>query len=279
MRECTGSHYFINGSLSESSGFNPSLVYEGESLYEVIRISGSVPLFFEDHMLRLQSSAGIRKREMLATGTEISGLVRKLIAANGLTSGNIKIVFNYNCGGRTFLIYFIETQYPDREMYVNGVDTILFHAERSEPGAKVFNQHLRSSIYQHLIRKGAYEALLVNNSGCITEGSRSNLFFVKDGGLITAPDNVVLAGITRQHIISISSDEGLKTDFRSLNISELPVIDAIFISGTSPHILPVRSVENFTFNVNDPVISLLSGKFRSLVNKYIEENGYNGSFT
>ena len=55
---------------------------------------------------------------------------------------------------------------------------------------KILNNRLRLSVNEELGKKKAYEALLVNRDGFITEGSRSNVFFVTEKGMIhTAPDN------------------------------------------------------------------------------------------
>ena len=127
---------------------------------------------------------------------------------------NLKIVFNYNNEVKNFLVYFIEPIFPTTEQYRCGVKGILFHAERKNPESKVINHKLRSAIYHRLILEGAYEALLVNEKNMITEGSRSNIFFLKGETLVTAPDNLILNGITRKHILEICNQNKLKVELR-----------------------------------------------------------------
>ena len=78
-----------------------------------------------------------------------------------------------------FLVYYIEPIYPTAEQYRNGVKGILFHAERKNPESKVINHKLRSCNLSQAYPGRCYEALLVNEKNLITEGSRSNIFFLK----------------------------------------------------------------------------------------------------
>ena len=60
---CTERNYILNGELASAEGFDNSLVYEGDSLYEVLRIVNGNPLFFHDHMERLANSARLKGKE------------------------------------------------------------------------------------------------------------------------------------------------------------------------------------------------------------------------
>ena len=83
---------------------------------------------------------------------------------------------------------------------------------------------------------GVYEVLLVNRESKVTEGSRSNLFFIREGVVRTAPDSEVLPGITRQKVLELISEEGFRLDIRSLALEELPSAEAAFLTGTSPKV-------------------------------------------
>jgi branched-chain amino acid aminotransferase len=132
-----------------------------------------------------------------------------------------------------------------------------FFAERKDPESKVINHKLRSSIYHKLIHDGGYEALLVNENNQITEGSRSNVFFMKGDTLFTAPDSAVLNGITRKHILEICSENNIRVDFLCVNAEEITQYDAVFMTGTSPSVLPFYCIDNKLFNVKIPMIERL----------------------
>lgn len=272
MSECVGKYFIEDGSLKESALFDNTRLYEGELIYEVIRVIDSVPLFFSDHAGRLFDSVKLSGRIPLAGEDDILANIMMLIGSNNICAGNIKICFLYNGPQGCYMAYFIESQYPDEHMYDRGVDTILFEAERRNPSAKVFNFRLRSTILDILLHKGAYEALLVNRRGCITEGSRSNVFFIRDNRVITAGDKAVLGGITRKYVIRICNSEGVAIDYRCLQEGELQQVDAVFISGTSPQVLPVRTIGSISYNVDHPLLRMLYLSYTGIVKAYIESH-------
>ena len=263
MSECSGKNFILNGELVPAVKFNNSLVFEGDSLYEVIRIVNGKPLFFHDHMERLANSARLKGKDLLAGEPELREVVQLLINSEKKTDTNLKVVFNYSTT-RNCLVYLLESQYPTRDQYQSGVKGILYYAERKDPGSKVINQNLRTAIAEKLIEEGAYEALLVNGNNEITEGSRSNIFFLKNDKLITAPDNSVLCGITRKHILDICREINLTVKFECVRDEEIGEYDGVFMTGTSPIVLPFFCIGENRFNVNHQ----LTEKLRQL---YLEK--------
>jgi branched-chain amino acid aminotransferase len=257
MNECYGKKFILNGNLQPAEMFDNSLVYEGESVYEVLRMVKNCPIFFHDHMERLTTSLKLHKRENLADSATLRKAIINLSRSDKKRESNLKIVFNYNNGITNFLVYFIESSYPTELQYKNGVKGVLFFAERKDPEAKVINHKLRSSIYHKLIHEGGYEAILVNENNLITEGSRSNIFFMKGETLVTAPDNVVLGGITRKQILDICKENKIKVEFLCVKADEITQYDAIFMTGTSPVVLPFNSIDDKFFNVKFPLIESL----------------------
>jgi branched-chain amino acid aminotransferase len=156
-----------------------------------------------------------------------------------------------------YLVYFIKPIYPTRDQYTNGVKGILFSAERKDPELKVINHKLRSDIYHKLILEGAYEALLVNHNKFITEGSRSNIFFIKGSTLYTAPDNVILCGITRKYIIDICNEHHIRVVFECVRADRIGKYDAVFMTGTSPMVLPFCCIDDKHFDAGVPVMAEL----------------------
>lgn len=268
MNECYGKKFILNGSLQPAEMFDNSLVYEGDSVYEVLRMVKGNPVFFSDHMDRLETSVKLQKKKFPGDIDEIRNAIIRLTRSDKKRESNLKIVFNYNQSATNWLIYFIEPIYPTTLQYQRGVKGILFYAERKNPESKVINHKLRSSIYHKLILEGGYEALLVNEKNLITEGSRSNIFFLKDGILKTAPENVILNGITRKHILEICAENRIKVELECINAEEIRNYEAVFMTGTSPIVLPFNYIDKYPFNVNNPLIEGL----RKLFLKKAEES-------
>jgi branched-chain amino acid aminotransferase len=257
MNECFGRKFVINGELETSENFDTSLVYEGESVYEVIRVVKGSPEFFFDHMERLSASVRLQNKKMLADQKTLKTDIINLLRTDKKKDTNLKIVFNYNKDSQTYLVYFIESMYPSDNQYSKGVKGILFYAERKDPESKVINQKLRSSIYHKLILDEAYEALLVNDNGQITEGSRSNIFFLRKDTLVTAPHNMVLSGITRKYILQICAENSIKVSMECVTSDTISEYDAVFMTGTSPRVLPFHSIDDKNFKVKFPLIENL----------------------
>jgi branched-chain amino acid aminotransferase len=257
MNECFGKKLILNGRIESADIFDNSLVYEGDSIYEVIRMVKGSPVFFYDHMERLATSASLQKKKMLADADTLKKYIIRLSKSERKKDINLKIVFNYNKGEENYLIYFIEPIYPTEYQYRNGVKGILFYAERKDPESKVINHKLRSSIFHKLILEGGYEAILVNGNGVITEGSRSNIFFIKNDVLYTAPDSMVLSGITRRHILDICAEQDISVKMVCLKAAKLSEYEAVFMTGTSPMVLAFNSIDDKKFKVRVPIIEKL----------------------
>ena len=257
MNECYGKKFILNGDLQPAELFDNSLVYEGDSVYEVIRMVKANPIFFPDHMERLVTSVKLQKKELLADAYTLRKDIINLTRSDKKRESNLKIVFNYNNGSTNYLIYFIEPIYPSEDQYKRGVKGILFFAERKDPESKVINHKLRSFIYHKLILEGGYEAILVNKNNSITEGSRSNIFFLKGETLVTAPDNVILNGITRKYILEICRENKIKVEFTCVKVYDISEYDAVFMTGTSPMVLPFYCIDDKFFNVKHPLMERL----------------------
>jgi branched-chain amino acid aminotransferase len=250
MFECFGNKFIINGDVQPAVLFSNTLVYEGASVYEVIRMVRGNPVFFYDHMERLETSVRLQRKKQLADINEIRKSIITLTRSDKRKETNLKIVFNYNKGRENYLVYFIEPIYPSEEQYRTGVKGILYKAERNNPESKVISHKLRSSIYHKLILESGYEALLVNGDNCITEGSRSNIFFLKGDTLVTAPDNVILNGITRKYILELCRVNGINVEFACVNVNDIGRYNSVFMTGTSPVVLPFYCINETRFDVS-----------------------------
>lgn len=274
MRECFRNWFLINGSPESCESFSSSRIYSGESVYEVIRIINGVPLFFEDHIRRLNDTAKMRGKSIPYKLQEIRQQILQLVELNHSFMGNVKLVFNYSNSGKKspdLLVYFIEHHYPSQNQYREGVSALLFFAERDYPSAKIINQKLRSVIFKKLIDTGIYEAVLVNQNGFITEGSRSNVFLIKDEKVFTAPDGTVLSGIARKYILQSCSDQNIELSFERIHFEQISNFDAAFISGTSPGLLPLNEIGSLKMEWSNKIIKVLNKAYNTIVKQYIQD--------
>lgn len=257
MGECFGKYFIHNGVLKSAEQFDSSLVYEGESLYEIIRVIRGLPVFFSDHVERLQASVTLQGKIMYADMNLLRSNIKILLTAEKKEEVNLKVVFNYNGMNEKYLVYYIEPVYPTQWQYLHGVKGILYTAERKDPEIKIIDNRLRSAITHKLIIEKGYEALLVGSDGRITEGSRSNIFFITGNRLFTAPDNSVLGGITRKHLIEICRNNGISLEYLCVRADDISDYESVIMTGTSPVVLPFSSIDDILFSVSNPLIAHL----------------------
>jgi len=262
----------FNGNVYSIEDIESAGTIEGPSIYEVVRIIEGVPLYLEEHLERLRRSGEILKVDIKNTDEEIVSGIYKIIEENNERNLNAKILCgNFNKAKEDMWIYFIDSFYPTKDMYIEGVDTILFKGERENPNAKVSDRGLRDKINREREEKNAFEALLVNNKGNITEGSRSNVFFVKGQIIYTPPAMEVLLGVTRTKILELCRKNGIEVVEDEISINNLDVYDGVFITGTSIDVLPVKTIEGMTFESSKkPIIKRLMDIYREDVLNYIK---------
>lgn len=252
-----GRYYFLNGVICDKS-LNTYRQPDGVAFYEVIRTSKGVPWFYDDHIKRLEN--GISSKFSLPEGLKgtIKAGIKSLATKETFEEKNLNVTVTFNASGYSLFIAFAESFYPDMLMYANGVRMITFKAERIDPGVKIVNTTLRQAVNDRLKITGAYEALLINENGIITEGSRSNIFFIDDeSNIVTSPDCLVLPGITRKNVKEICRDEAISIIYKEILLSDITGFKSAFITGTSPMILPVKAIDKLTFDVSFPLINRL----------------------
>lgn len=237
-------YYMKNGSLEEVETFKDISFDHCDVIYEVIRIINGVPLFIEQHMERLKTSAALLHTTLADDYLEqiLQGIM-SLIKANNYPLKNIKLLVTIKNNELNYFIYFIQSTYPSLEMYSNGVSATFAHMERSNPKVKQVNLIFKQKIAALLETKDAFEAILVNNDGYITEGSRSNIFILKGRSAITPLSKDILSGVSRESIIQVCRDMHIPIEEKLLSVEDVLSADAVFMCGTSPKILPFSSID------------------------------------
>lgn len=261
--EAVNSFFIEDGHLDSTKNFNNEKDSKDKVIYEVMRINNGSPLLLEVHLKRLEKSFEIMNKSFPYEYNKIGEYLERVICANDRKEGNIKITFNID--EDVMKVFYIKHSYPTDEMYKNGVDTILYHGERHNPNAKVVDSEFREKVNKEIKKKNSFEAILVDNNGYITEGSKSNIFLIKGNKLFTSKVEVVLPGVTRGEIIEIAKSADIEFEERNSKYTELEEIDAMFICGTSPRILPISKVDNIAMNVDNKIMRKLMDLYNNKI--------------
>lgn len=244
---------------------------EGEKvIYEVIRVVNSAPIFLTDHMQRMKNSIALLNLQQINTETMVAAL-KLLLQKNPVEEQNVKIVCAYKTLNTNpyCSIFFIPSKYPTANDRKQGVAVKTINATRLNPEIKAENKTLRDYADEVIAKSGCHEVLMVNDSGLITEGSRSNVFFIKDERVITAPTNLVLGGITREKILQVCANQQIELSMECIAADAIGEIQAAFISGTSPGVLPINRIDDIKIDVNADMINQIRDGYEALIESEI----------
>ncbi len=159
---------------------------------------------------------------------------------------------------------------PDPKPPRRGIHTLLFEGRRDTPNIKTISGSFRERVKAARVREGAFEALLLDAQGFITEGSRSNLFFLQDSRLYTPPAEAVLVGVTRKQVIAICGEMGLPVREKRLHREELDRIEGAIITGTTVDVLPIGSVGGLQLpSASQPLLCDIIRRYDALAAAYI----------
>ncbi|HQF01244.1 MAG TPA: aminotransferase class IV [Bacteroidales bacterium] len=266
-----GDFLVSNGALIKCSNFEFEKLSKQPFVYEVIRVISSVPLFLEDHFERFERSIRIAAISNPFLFSEINATLQLLINSNSIENGNIKIVYpalsKTSTSGLT--AFFIPHKYPDSEQYRKGVEIVTLIQSRPNPNAKISNPDLRKQADEIIANRNVFEVLLIEESGIITECSRANIFFIKQDQIITSPESLILKGITREYIFKICNQNGISLKEKIIHQSNLQHVNATFITGTSPKVLPVCKIDEYSYTTDNPLLLKVMELYNKEIDKYI----------
>jgi branched-chain amino acid aminotransferase len=264
----SGKYYLHNQQLKAAEDLEglPELT----AVYEVLRLIDGVPLFIDEHLLRLQQSAALLQRQLETTLESLKSGLHHLAGKNEISEGNIRITVtfpkeNQESGRQELYAFFVPHHYPAPAEYVSGYSLKSLQLERPKPNVKVVNASLTQQAEALKKATGADEVLLINQQGLVTEGSKSNIFFVINDALQTAPLDLVLGGITRQKVLELCTENNIRYIEKAINIGALGQVQAAFITGTSPRVMPVCRIDDHALNVKNPVVQKVMELYNQLI--------------
>jgi branched-chain amino acid aminotransferase len=230
-------------------------------------------LFMEDHIARLFNSLIKSGSRISFSDIELYKGVNHLIQSLKLKEGNIKVVWHEDSYSKPFLlVYQTKHFYPEEDLYDKGVHCFLLNESRPDPEIKNWRANFKDNVNMLKEREGVYEIILVNENGIVTEGSQSNLFIIKDNKLYTAFKHNILPGITRKYIFKIARENNIHLEEQDFNIDDLLSSDAVFLTGTSPKVMPVLNIGEKTFNVAHPILKELISLYDIEISNYLKSH-------
>lgn len=255
-------------------------VFEGVRAYETEQ--GTAIFRLSDHLRRLHRSAKVYSMEIPYGVEELSEAVKDTVRANELKSCYIRPLAYRGYGEMGLLPLRIPVDvviavwpwgtYLGEEGIENGVRVKISSFRRPDfnaipPSAKATGQYLNSILAKIEVTGAGYdEAILLNNQGYVADGSGENVFIVRQGRIFTPPTSTgALEGITRDAVITLASDLGVKTEERNLVRTDLYLADEVFFTGTAAEIVPIKEIDDRRIGKPGPVTRQLQEAFFTAV--------------
>ena len=244
-------------------------IYFGDGVYEVVRSYNGRIFALEEHLQRFSNSlTGIKIEEVDIE--QVRGRVQKAFESAGIS--NAKIYFHITRGSETREhdwdtnlepnFFLTVTEAPnDIEAKSNGIAVSSYPDLRwKRCDIKSLNL-LPNVLARHdAAEKGCDEAILVDDSGFITEGSHSTFFAINGQTLQTAPLTAnILPSITRKFVIMAANNIELEVNEKSFTVQQAVDSDELFIAVTTKDIIPVVKFDGKVIGDGKP------GKYTKLI--------------
>lgn len=241
-------------------------VFEGIRCYETEK--GPAIFRLREHVDRLFDSAHIFLMTIPYSNKEIADAIVETVKVNGIKECYIRplVYIGYGAMGlypkdnpiRVSIAVWPWGAYLGEDGITNGIrikvsSFIRSHVNSGLTRGKVCGYYVNSQLAKkEAIACGYDEALLLDTEGYVSEGSGENVFIVRNGVLKTTPLTSILEGITRDSIMEIAGNEGIKVVEEKFTRDELYISDEAFFTGTAAEITPIREVDGRVIGEGKP---------------------------
>jgi branched-chain amino acid aminotransferase len=241
-------------------------VFEGIRCYK--SEGGSAVFRLREHVARLFDSAHIYQIEMPFTREAITEAILETIRVNKIEACYIRPLVHIGYGAmgvfpkenpvQVSIAVWPWGSYLGEEGLKNGIRVKISSFIRPHVNATMVRSKTTANYANGLLAKrealkdGYDEAMLLDTEGYVAEGSGENVFMVRKGIIKTPPLTSILEGITRETIIQLAAERGMRIFEERFTRDELYIADEAFFSGTAAEITPIREVDNRTIGTGKP---------------------------
>jgi branched-chain amino acid aminotransferase len=244
-----------------------------DGVFETLRVYGGKAFKLEAHLARLATGAKLLGLPIPSAG-EISLAILDTLHANWHQEASLRITLTRGSGQRGLLpqknaiptLMIASYQLSERSSAPLTAQISTIRRNEHSPVSQVKSLAYLDNILalREAAEAGCDEALLLNTAGRLAGGSRSNIFLMLDGGLVTPPlSEGVLPGITRQTLLELAVDAGIATREMPLTPADLDRADVALICNS---LLEVRALSRIGQRelALGPVSENLAGRYRVL---------------
>ncbi len=264
-----------------------SLVQGGDGVWEGLRVYDGKIFALDEHLERLQNSARAMAFKQIPSSDAIKHALFETLKANGmrdethirLTLSRGKKVTSYmsphvNCCGPT-LIVLAEWKPPihDQEKRLKLITSSI---RRNTPmciDSKIHHNNLINNILAKIEANaaGVDGAVMMDIEGYVSEANATNIFFAKNGKVITPFADSCLPGITRQIVIDLCKENDIPVAEKRISMAEMYSADECFTTGTMGELVPAVEIDSRIIGKGKK--GPFTGKLQKLHREKVETTG------
>ncbi len=240
------------------SVFDHGLLY-GDGVFEGIRVYAGRIFKLQEHLDRLYECAHAVLLKVPMPKAEFGKVIEEAVRRSGMQEAYIRPIVTRgagdlgidprNCGRPTMIVIVDAINIWPSERYEQGLSVVtagtpIPHRESISPRVKSLNYLCHAMAKMEANVAGADEALMLDSSGHVAEGTGQNIFVVKKGVLRTPPLHAgILSGITRGVVMELAGQAGHTVREDMLNRFDVYTADEAFLTGSASEIAPIRSYD------------------------------------
>ncbi len=263
-------------------------VFEGMRMYETAQ--GSALFRLDPHARRLMNSAKMIRMEVPYSFDELRQAMIDTVERNGQPSCYVRpVIFRGSeafgvdgrkCPVQVAIMSLAWGRYLGAEAIEQGVDVHVSSWRRMAPGTsmamgKIGGQYVNSQFAAMEAHDGGFnEAIVLDVSGNVSEGSGENIFVMLNGVVYTPPTaSSILSGITRDCALTILKDLGYEIREQAFTRDLLYIADEIFFTGTAAEVTPIRSVDRMKIGIGSrgPITKAVQDVFFGITSGKLED--------
>lgn len=227
-----------------------------DGIYEVALIWDGQYVDLDRHLARLERSAAAVEMSLPLSGSEIRAVAEELLRRDGRRQGALYLQLTRGVAPRDHrfpdpahvpgtCIAYLKDSPVDEQAMTQGVGAI------TEPDLRWLRCDVKSVSLlpnvlarQHAEVRGVREAIFIRAGVGVTEGSATNIWIVRHGTVVTAPEsNWILSGITRGVVLELAGQEKLPVAERFASQEELMQADEAFLTSTTSFVTPIVGID------------------------------------
>lgn len=238
---------FLPGEEALIPALEPGFL-SGLGLFETMRSYKNKIVCFDRHLRRIQKSAGFMGILLPYPAAKLKRIIEEAVSINDFSDSYVRLTV-WKGQKRTQVMVSVKkyTPFPPKK-YREGFKVCIAQVRQNEgdPFSRIksTNRILYEAGFNRAKAKGFDEALILNNRGHITEATRSNLFFVKEGDLFTpALGCGCLEGITRSIVMGMAKKYKISLYEGAFTVGNLREAEEAFLTNSLMGIMPLNSLE------------------------------------